>query len=40
MHESGFMRNIAIVGLADLALVIAIIVLGIWKYRKDKGQKY
>lgn len=39
MHESSFMKNIAIVGLADLAVAITIIALGIWKYRKDKKKK-
>jgi hypothetical protein len=35
-HQSGFLSNIAIVGLLNIILVILIIVLGIWKHRKDK----
>jgi hypothetical protein len=35
-HQSGFLSNIAIVGILNIILVIMIIVLGFWKYRKDK----
>jgi hypothetical protein len=34
-HESHFLRNIAIVGIFNLILIVVIVVLAIWKYRKD-----
>ena len=35
-RQSGFLSNIAIVGILNVILVVLIIALGIWKYRKDK----
>lgn len=35
-HQSGFLSNIAIVGLFNLVLIIMITGFGIWKYIKSK----
>lgn len=35
-HQSGFLSNVAIVGLFNLVLIIMIIGFGIWKYIKSK----